>query len=169
MNVKFIGNWVPLDCYLSWARLVKCSNVNGRLTWGYKKERKTNYDISAQINFPSGLAHIWALQIPWLSIHHLHTFHDTPCLPPKRLYNLCYSFLMNITVVSREIKNISYARLLGGGGGGKVVGGRRWGQPRCTKAEVQMANDFFPFSTKFSFCHFCNYSKRFGDFLPNQF
>ena len=163
MNVKFIRNWVPLDCYLSWARLVKCSNVNGRLTWGYKKERKTNYDISAQINFPSGLAHIWALQIPWLSIHHLHTFHDTPCLPPKRLYNLCYSFLMNITVVSREIKNISYAKLLRG------VGGRGWGQPRCTKAEVQMANDFFPFSTKFSFCHFWNYSKRFGDFLPNQF
>ena len=45
MNVKFIGNWFPLDCYLSWARLVKCSNINGRLTWGYKKERKTNYNI----------------------------------------------------------------------------------------------------------------------------
>ena len=161
MNVKFIGNWVPLDCYLSWARLVKCSNVNGRLTWGYKKERKTNYDISAQINFPSGLAHIWALQIPWLSIHHLHTFHDTPCLPPKRLYNLCYSFLMNITVVSREIKNISYAKLLGG-----VVGGRGLGQSRCTiKGRRANGQLLFIFSTKCSFCHFRNYSKLFWGFF----
>ena len=46
-----------------------------------------------------------------------------PPPPPKLLYNLCYSFLLNITVVSREIKNISYAKLLGGGGGGgKGVG-----------------------------------------------
>ena len=34
----------------------------------------------------------------------------------------------------------------GWGVGGKVVGGRGLGQPRCTKADVQMANDssFFP-------------------------
>ena len=57
--------------------------------------------------------------------------------PPKRLYNLCYSFLLNITVVSTEIKNISYAKLWGVGG------------PRCTKADVQMANDFSLFPQNF--------------------
>ena len=84
---------------------------------------------------------------------------------------------MNITVVSREIKNISYAKLLGGGGGGvggmwggvggggKVVGGRGWGQPRCTKAEVQMANDFFPFFHKIVFLSLSKLVKTFWGFF----
>ena len=37
-------------------------------------------------------------------IRYLHIFHNTPCLPPKILHNLCFSFLLGIEAMSREIK-----------------------------------------------------------------
>ena len=53
------------------------------------------------------------MKVP-LQIHHLHIFHNTPCLHPKTLHNLCFY----ITVVLREIEDNAYAKFEGGGGGG---------------------------------------------------
>ena len=39
------------------------------------------------------------------AIRHLHIFHNAPYLPPKILHNLCFSFLLGITTVPREIEN----------------------------------------------------------------
>ena len=41
--------------------------------------------------------------IPKLPICNLHISHNTPCLPPKTLHNLCFKFLLGITVALREI------------------------------------------------------------------
>ena len=48
-------------------------------------------------------------------IRHLHIFHNAPYLPPPPiLHNLCFSFLLGITAVPREIGNNAYAKFLGG-------------------------------------------------------
>ena len=55
-----------------------------------------------------------------------------PPLPPtkkKKLQNLCFSFLLYITTVLREIENNAYAKL----GGGE-------GQVRYLMGDVQVAN-----------------------------
>ena len=52
-------------------------------------------------------------------IRYLHLFHNTPCLRPKILHNLCFSFLLGIEAMPREIKNNAYAKFRGGGGEGK--------------------------------------------------
>ena len=44
--------------------------------------------------------------------------------PPKFLHNLCFSFLLGITAVPREIENNAYAIFLGGEGEGGGGGGR---------------------------------------------
>ena len=44
------------------------------------------------------------------SIHHFHTDHNAPCLPPKILHNHCCQFLLGITVVPREIEDNGYAK-----------------------------------------------------------
>ena len=51
-------------------------------------------------------------------IHHFHISHNAPYLPPKISHNLCFSFLLGITAVQREIENNAYAKFGGGGGGG---------------------------------------------------
>ena len=51
-------------------------------------------------------------------IRHLRVSHNTPCLPPKILLNLCFSFLLGITAVPKEIDNNVYPRVGGEGGGG---------------------------------------------------
>ena len=38
-------------------------------------------------------------------IHNVHISHNAPYLPPKILHNLCFSFLLSITAISREIEN----------------------------------------------------------------
>ena len=47
-------------------------------------------------------------------IRHLHISHNAPHLPPpppkKKLDNLCFSFLLSITAVPREIENNAYAK-----------------------------------------------------------
>ena len=53
-------------------------------------------------------------------IRHLHVSHNAPYLPPKSLHILCFSFLLNITAIPREIENNAYAKLRGGGGANKV-------------------------------------------------
>ena len=53
--------------------------------------------------------------------------------PPKFLHNLCFSFLLGITAVPREIENNAYANFVGG------VGGRGEGQIRCIMGDVQVA------------------------------
>ena len=40
-----------------------------------------------------------------MTIHHLHISHNTPCLLPQILHNLCFSFLLGITALPREIEN----------------------------------------------------------------
>ena len=47
------------------------------------------------------------------SILPFHISHDAPDLPPHHpqiLHNLCFSFLLRITAVSREIENKAYAK-----------------------------------------------------------
>ena len=44
------------------------------------------------------------------AICHLHIFHNTPCLPPITLHNLCFLVLLGITVVPRDIKDNAYAK-----------------------------------------------------------
>ena len=47
------------------------------------------------------------------AIRHLHISHNGPYLPPKILHNLCFSFLLGITAVPREIENNTYTNLWG--------------------------------------------------------
>ena len=68
------------------------------------------------------------------SFRHLHISHNTPCLPPKILHNLCFYFTLGITKVLREIKGTAYAKHVRGGG---VRGHTR----RCANGEGE-----FPFS-----------------------
>ena len=72
---------------------------------------------------------------PITPIWHLHISHNAPYLPPpppkkkkKKMQNLCFSFLLYITTVLREIENNAYAKL---GGGGQI---------RCLMGDVQVAN-----------------------------
>ena len=46
--------------------------------------------------------------------HHLHISHNAPYLLPQILHNLCFSFLLGITAVPREIGKEAYAKFLGG-------------------------------------------------------
>ena len=46
-------------------------------------------------------------------IRHLHISHNAPYLPPTILHNLCFSFLLGITAVPREIENNAYAKFWG--------------------------------------------------------
>ena len=48
-----------------------------------------------------------------LHICHLHISHNASYLPPKILHNLCFSFLLGITAVPREIENNAYAKFWG--------------------------------------------------------
>ena len=54
-------------------------------------------------------------------ICHLHISHNAPYLPPKILHKLCFSFLLSITAVPREIENRAYAKFFLGGGGREGV------------------------------------------------
>ena len=75
-----------------------------------------------------------------MPICHLHISHNAPYLSPppppkekKNLQNLCFSFLLYITTVLREIENNAYEKL-GRGGGGQI---------RCLMGrmgDVQVAN-----------------------------
>ena len=65
-------------------------------------------------------------------IHHFHIDHNAPCLLPQILHIHCFQFLLDITVVPREIQYDSYAKLWGGGGVG--------GLTRCIMVYVQMVN-----------------------------
>ena len=46
-------------------------------------------------------------------IHHFHIPHNTPCLPPQNLHNLCFPFPLGITVVPRETEDNAYAKFWG--------------------------------------------------------
>ena len=47
-------------------------------------------------------------------IRHFHIFHNAPYLPPQFLHNFCFTFLVGITAVPRNIGNFFF---LGGGAG----------------------------------------------------
>ena len=47
-------------------------------------------------------------------IRHLHISHNAPYFPAKILHNLCFSFLLGITTVPREIENNANAKFWGG-------------------------------------------------------
>ena len=51
-------------------------------------------------------------------IRHFHIFHNAPYLPPQFLHNLCFTFLVGITAVPRNIGNFFF---LGGRGGGRLI------------------------------------------------
>ena len=68
-----------------------------------------------------------------MPICHLHISHNAPYFPSpsppprppppkkKNLQNLCFSILLYITTVLREIENNAYEKLGGGGGGANKV------------------------------------------------
>ena len=60
-------------------------------------------------------------------IRHLRMSHNAPYLPPKILHNLsgCFSFLLDITAVPREIENNAYVKF--------------WGARRRIMGDVQVA------------------------------
>ena len=49
---------------------------------------------------------------------HFQISYNSRYLPEKILHNLCFSFLLVITAVPREIENSAHAKFGGGGGGG---------------------------------------------------
>ena len=55
---------------------------------------------------------------PWIhsclwTIRHSHISHNAPYLPSKILHNFCFSFLLGITAVLREIENKPYSKFWG--------------------------------------------------------
>ena len=88
-------------------------------------------------------SHLWEFAVSFLlccervlsgdsgfPIRHLHISHNTPCLPlPKILHNLCFSVLLGVSAVPREIKNNAYAKFWGAN---KVYYGR------CANGEFQL-------------------------------
>ena len=65
-----------------------------------------------------------------IMIRNFHIYHNAPFSPPppppQSFYNLCFSFLLGIIVVPREIENNAYAKSWGG-------------QIRCIMGQVQAA------------------------------
>ena len=68
------------------------------------------YGISAlvsQVSFreetTGGVTKCWLFS--QAAIRLLHISHNAPYLPPKILHNLCFSFLLSITAVPREMEN----------------------------------------------------------------
>ena len=59
------------------------------------------------------------------NIRHLYISRSAAYLSPQILHNLCFSFLLGITAVPREIENNAYANF--------------WGQIRCIMGDVQVA------------------------------
>ena len=47
------------------------------------------------------------------AIRLFHISHTAPYLPPKILHNLCFSILLGITAVPREIENNTYVKFWG--------------------------------------------------------
>ena len=80
------------------------------------------------------VGHVLADMTIMFDIRHLQISHNTRCLPPQFLHNLCFSFLLGITAVPREINNNVYVKcffvVVGGGGGG-----------RCIVGDLQVSND----------------------------
>ena len=66
----------------------------------------------------------------------MHLIYPPPT--PQILHNLCFSTLLGITAVPREIENNAYAKF--------------WGQIRCIMGDVQVVNESL--KSKFSFIHF---------------
>ena len=61
-----------------------------------------------------------------LCIRHVYISHNAPYLPTKILHNLCFSFLLGIKAVPREIESKGYANF--------------GGQKRCIMGNVEVAN-----------------------------
>ena len=78
----------------------------------------------------SKLVGIITMKIEKPRIHHFHIDHNASCLLPQILHIHCFQFLLGNTVVPREIKYDSYAKLWGGGGG----------LTRCIMVYVEMVN-----------------------------
>ena len=47
------------------------------------------------------------------NVRHFHISHNAPYLPSKILHNLCFSFLLGLTAVPREIEYTAHAKFLG--------------------------------------------------------
>ena len=58
--------------------------------------------------FPSSPSHLL-----FFKKRHLHISHNAPYAPLKILHSLCFSFLLGITAVPREIENNAYAKVWG--------------------------------------------------------
>ena len=64
-------------------------------------------------------------------IRYLHIFHNTPCLPPKILHNLC--FFLGIEAMPREIKK-------------KMLMQNLVGQTRCILGDVHASGEWINFA-----------------------
>ena len=70
-------------------------------------------------------------------MRHFHISHHAPYLLSKILHNLCFSFLLGITAVPREIENNTYAKF-----GGQMSRYCLW--DRYWKHEGQLLVSFRP-------------------------
>ena len=75
----------------------------------HEKEKSRNKNFGSHLR----------IEVGHFRIRHLHISHNTPCLRspptphPKILHILCFSFLLGITAVSKEIDDNVYAQFWG--------------------------------------------------------
>ena len=88
-----------------------------------KVSRLRNVKGFAKLCIPNAIK-VSLVNCHWLlGTHHLHISHNTPCLPPKILYILCFQFLLGITVVPGEIWDSAYATFWGENNSGRCANG----------------------------------------------
>ena len=89
------------------------------------------------------------------------TFPITHLIPPKILYNLCFSFLLGITTVPRETENNTYANFFwrwGGWGGGI----------RCIMGNVEVLKARRPWGRGWRICWFSVEKRQNGGWITQN-
>ena len=76
--------------------------------------RVSRYIIGADYAWP----HRPTITCIYKNICHLHIIRKALYLPTQILHNLCFSLLLGITAIPREIENNACAKFEGGGGVG---------------------------------------------------
>ena len=92
-------NWQGRSTSYIWLAFALISLLNR------KRDSRKRWKKGGTPDFPVKVAE---MRDPGTSIRHLHFFYSTPCLLPKILHNLCFKFLLGITLVPREIENNAY-------------------------------------------------------------
>ena len=88
------------------------------ICWNMLQRKKYNYIYILTQHQQFVESHSELSEQPWSGlpclppiIRYLHIFYNTPCLPPKILHKLRFSFFLGIEAMPREIKKNAYAKL----------------------------------------------------------